>query len=171
MQYVSHAALTLFALVMHTGFKHIHSKFPWLMDERSFTAWAPRFQDFADTFDEMGLPVPNLIGFIDGKLWPVCKPGRYQHVLYSGHKRIHGLKTQGIVFPNGTYRLYMITCACILTHAFSQVLLLLLCFALLRCFGMLTVLSMQVFSHVPLGRYPEHGTIRLCSTARALSTF
>ena len=45
--------------------------------------------------------IPNLIAFLasDGKLWPVCRPGKYQHVLYSGHKRIHGLKTQGLVFP------------------------------------------------------------------------
>lgn len=48
------------------------------------------------------MALPNLIGFIDGKLQPVCKPGRYQHVLYSGHKRVHSIiKFQGIVFPNG----------------------------------------------------------------------
>ena len=81
--------------------EHVHATFPHLLDERSFTAWAPRFSDFARAFRDHGVPIDNLIGFIDGKLWPVCRPGRYQHVLYSGHKRIHGLKTQGIVFPNG----------------------------------------------------------------------
>ena len=33
----------------------------------------------AVTFDARGLPIPDLIGFIDGKLWPICRPGRYQH--------------------------------------------------------------------------------------------
>jgi len=81
--------------------EHIHTKFPHLIDERSFTSWAPHFHEFADAFENKGIPIPNLIGFIDGKLWPVCRPGMYQHVLYSGHKRIHGLKTQGLIFPNG----------------------------------------------------------------------
>ena len=81
--------------------EHIHRCFPHLMDERSFSSWAPYFHEFAKAFNDNGIPIPNLIGFIDGKLWPVCRPGKYQHVLYSGHKRIHGLKTQGIIFPNG----------------------------------------------------------------------
>lgn len=81
--------------------EHVHNSFPHLIDERSFTSWAPHFHEFADAFDAKGVPVPNLIAFIDGKLWPVCRPGKYQHILYSGHKRIHGLKTQGITFPNG----------------------------------------------------------------------
>ena len=81
--------------------EHIHDTFRHLVDERSFTSWAPHFREFADTFTTKGLPIPNLIGFIDGKLWPICRPGVYQHVLYSGHKRVHGLKTQGIQFPNG----------------------------------------------------------------------
>ena len=79
----------------------MHNKHERLIDERSFTAWENRFADFAAALSDAGVPLPNLIGFIDGKLQVICKPGRYQHVLYSGHKRVHGLKTQGIVFPNG----------------------------------------------------------------------
>jgi hypothetical protein len=71
------------------------------MDERSFEGWSSQFALFAAVFRRAGLPINNLIGFIDGKLWPVCRPGKYQNVLYSGHKRIHGLKLQGIIFPNG----------------------------------------------------------------------
>ena len=81
--------------------EHVHNRFPHLVDERSFTSWAPHFRSFADAFANKGVPIPNLIGFIDGKLWPVCRPTSNQQELYSGHKRIHGLKTQGIVFPNG----------------------------------------------------------------------
>lgn len=81
--------------------EHIVTTFPHLVDERSFSSWAPHFANFAAAFRAKGLPIDSLVGFIDGKLWPVCRPGRYQRVLYSGHKRIHGLKTQGLVFPNG----------------------------------------------------------------------
>lgn len=54
--------------------ERIHYNFPHLVDERSFTSWAPHFREFADAFEAKGLPVPDLIGFIDGKLWPVCRP-------------------------------------------------------------------------------------------------
>ena len=81
--------------------EHVVSKFPHLIDQRSFSSWAPHFSTFAAAFAAKGLPIPNLVAFIDGKLYPVCRPGRYQRVLYSGHKRIHGCKTQGTVFPNG----------------------------------------------------------------------
>ena len=72
------------------------------MDHRSFSSWAPHFEDFAEAFKAYGILIPNLVGFIDGKLWEICKPGMYQEVLYSGHKRVHGIKVQGLVFPNGT---------------------------------------------------------------------
>ena len=84
--------------------EHITTTFPHLVDERSFEGYKSMFGEFADAFSEFGLPIDNLIGFIDGKLWPVCRPGEYQHVLYSGHKRTHGLKMQGIVFANGACR-------------------------------------------------------------------
>lgn len=78
----------------------MHNTFPHLVDHRSFSSWSPHFHQFAQAFTDYGLPIQNLIGFIDGKLWAVCRPGRYQNV-HSGHKRIHGIKTQGIIFPNG----------------------------------------------------------------------
>jgi hypothetical protein len=80
---------------------HIEGTFPWLIDERSLAAWAPHFGAFAAAFRGKGIPIDNLAFFLDGKLFPVCRPGRYQHVLYSGHKRVHGCKLQGLVFPNG----------------------------------------------------------------------
>ena len=85
--------------------EHIHAKFPHLIDERSFSAWAPKFAAFAEVFSRRGIPIDNLIAFIDGKLFPVCRPGKWQQVLYSGHKRIHGIKVQGLVFPNGAHSL------------------------------------------------------------------
>ena len=72
-----------------------------LVDDRSIEHWASHFETFATAFRKHGLPVDNLIGFIDGKLWKVAKPTKFQRVLYSGHKRSHGIKTQGLVFPNG----------------------------------------------------------------------
>ena len=56
--------------------EHIHKKFAHIVDERAFTSWAPYFHEFAKAFENKGVPIPNLIGFIDGKLYPTCKPVR-----------------------------------------------------------------------------------------------
>ena len=40
-------------------------------------------------------------GFIDGTVGPVCRPGQNQRVLYNGHKRVHSIKFQSVVTPNG----------------------------------------------------------------------
>jgi len=40
-------------------------------------------------------------GFIDGTVRSICRPTKYQRVCYNGHKRVHGLKFQSVVLPNG----------------------------------------------------------------------
>jgi len=80
---------------------HVHKTFPHLLDSRSFSSFAGLFPRFSEAMAACGVPLPNLIGFIDGKLWKVARPVRGQAPFYSGHKRCHGVKIQGIVFPNG----------------------------------------------------------------------
>ena len=43
----------------------------------------------------------NCIGFIDGTVRPICRPGEFQRVVYIGHKRVHALKFQSFTLPNG----------------------------------------------------------------------
>ena len=40
-------------------------------------------------------------GFVDGTVRRVCRPGRNQSVLYNGHKKVHAIKFQSVVAPNG----------------------------------------------------------------------
>ena len=42
------------------------------------------------------------IGFADGTVWPISRPRKLQRSVYNGHKRIHTLKFQSVVLPNGT---------------------------------------------------------------------
>ena len=48
-----------------------------------------------------GSPLNNFLGFIDGTVRPISKPGQNQHVVYNGHKRVHGVKFQSVALPNG----------------------------------------------------------------------
>jgi hypothetical protein len=62
---------------------------------------ADKFQFYADAIREKGAPLNNVIGFIDGTVRPLCRPGQFQQVVYNGHKRVHALKFQSIVSPDG----------------------------------------------------------------------
>ena len=42
-------------------------------------------------------------GFIDGTLRKTCRPSFFQKLLYSGHKRAHGIKFQSVVTPDGFF--------------------------------------------------------------------
>ena len=42
-------------------------------------------------------------GLIDGKLHKTCCPSYFQNLMYSGHKRCHGIKFQSIVTPDGLF--------------------------------------------------------------------
>ena len=60
-----------------------------------------RFQEFADAIHAKGGPLENCIGFIDGTVRPLCRPIHFQRICYNGHKRVHALKFQSIVTPDG----------------------------------------------------------------------
>jgi hypothetical protein len=43
----------------------------------------------------------GVIGFVDGTVRPICRPTTGQEYVYSGHKRLHGLKFQSVMTPCG----------------------------------------------------------------------
>lgn len=46
-------------------------------------------------------PLDNCIGFIDGTVRAMCRPSREQQTSYNGHKRVHSIKFQSIIYPDG----------------------------------------------------------------------
>ena len=59
---------------------------------------------FADVVHAKGAASSNCWGFVDGvggTVRPICRPIRDQRTVYNGHKRIHALKFQSVVVPNG----------------------------------------------------------------------
>ena len=65
--------------------------------------WLSRenLQRFANIIHEKDAPLDNCWGFVDGTVRRVCRPGRNQIVLYDRHKKVHGIKFQSVVAPNG----------------------------------------------------------------------
>ena len=63
-----------------------------------------RMEYYADCISEKcGRLVNTVWGFIDGTLRRTCRPSYFQKLLYSGHKRAHGIKFQSVVTPDGVF--------------------------------------------------------------------
>ena len=58
---------------------------------------------YAAVITSRGAPPPpqNCFGFLDGTVRPFARPGDNQRILYNGHRRVHALKFQSVVLPNG----------------------------------------------------------------------
>ena len=58
-------------------------------------------QLFAAAIHNKGAALDNCWGFVDGTVRPICRPKQHQRAVYNGHKRVHALKFQSVVTPNG----------------------------------------------------------------------
>lgn len=58
-------------------------------------------QEYADAIHEYGTPLQGIWGFIDCTIRHICGPTFYQRTAYNGHKKVHALKYQAVVVPNG----------------------------------------------------------------------
>ena len=66
---------------------------PWLS--------VANLERYANAIHAAGAPLNNCWGFVDGTVRLICRPGEHQRVVYNGHKRVHAIKFQSIVAPNG----------------------------------------------------------------------
>ena len=60
-----------------------------------------QLKTYAEVIHELGAPLENCFGFIDGTVRPIGRPKQHQRVMYNGHKRVHAIKFQSVVLPNG----------------------------------------------------------------------
>ena len=81
--------------IIYDTWHHLFTTFeqPWLDH--------PKLESFAEAIHLKGAALRNCWGFIDGTVRPISRPGRHQRVVYNGHKKVHSLKFQSIVAPNG----------------------------------------------------------------------
>jgi len=60
-----------------------------------------RMQYYADCLGRAGCPLPGCWAFLDGTFRQSVRPWMFQEHLFSGHKRAHGYKFQGLASPDG----------------------------------------------------------------------
>jgi hypothetical protein len=67
----------------------------------------PNFERWAEAIYNKSGAIEGCVGFVDGTVTRVARPTVWQRLLYSGHKRDHGLKYLHFTSPDGlTYLLY-----------------------------------------------------------------
>ena len=85
----------------YLALNHIHDNHA---DEllHNFGRYEPYFQTWAEAIERTrGAYSGDVAFFIDGTLRKMSRPGKHQKEVYSGHKRVHGLKFQSISCPCG----------------------------------------------------------------------
>ena len=91
LSYISNTVLGCLYRTHSSKFSDLHQS--WMDEEH--------LRLYADAISDIGGPLPNCWGFIDGTVRPICRPSENQKLVYSGHKRVHSLKFQSFVIPNG----------------------------------------------------------------------
>jgi hypothetical protein len=79
----------------------IYNKWQHLLEFHGSRFGAQQLQRFAAMTRQVGCPLGGCVGFIDGTMRPSCRPQLHQRLVFSGHKRQHGLKFQAVVTPDG----------------------------------------------------------------------
>jgi len=85
-------------LIMH----HLYNEFHYLLDTFNHRRLTPALlETFAQAVIDKGCVLPDTWGFLDGTIRPIARPTRNQQQVYNGHKRVHALKFQGLMTPDG----------------------------------------------------------------------
>lgn len=87
------------SLIFNTIMDDLYDRFQHLLDSLDLVWLDPEF--FSQVINNKGAPLNQCWGFIDGTARPIARPIRNQRIMFSGHKRVHCLKFQSVVAPNG----------------------------------------------------------------------
>lgn len=60
-----------------------------------------QLHNYAQAIRNRGAPLQNRFGFIHGTVRRIARPKCNQRIMYNGHKRVHAIKFQSVVIPNG----------------------------------------------------------------------
>ena len=58
-------------------------------------------EQFCKAIRGAGAPLDTVFGFIDGTLREIARPSNNQRLFYNGWKRMHCIKFQSVMFPDG----------------------------------------------------------------------
>ena len=92
---------TAISTIFNHALNHVYEKCKHLLAFDWERLNAEYLEEMYNVNRRAGSLLEDCVGYIDGTIRPMCKPGRNQKLFYNGHKRVHCLKFQNIVFPDG----------------------------------------------------------------------
>ena len=81
--------------------QHMVTRFGHLLKLPAYFTEPERLRRYADAVWSRGSRFGNCVGFIDGTLRQIARPSKNQRGVYSGHKKVHGIKFQSVIFADG----------------------------------------------------------------------
>ncbi|XP_065055206.1 uncharacterized protein LOC135683782 [Rhopilema esculentum] len=89
-------------MVVNLVIDHIFDRFGYLLANLDQPLLSRHnLKVYADAIHQKGAALDNCWGFVDGTVRPICRPNQDQRAVYNGHKRVHAIKFQSVVVPNG----------------------------------------------------------------------
>ena len=96
------ASVPELCMIYNTVIDHIYNDHGHLLSQWNHNLLSPHnLQRYANAVADKGAALQNCFGFVDGTVRPICRPKHNQRIVYNGHKRVHSLKFQSVVVPNG----------------------------------------------------------------------
>jgi hypothetical protein len=90
------------SMVTNKVINHLYETHGHRLTQWNHTILHPQaLEQYAEAIHNKGAPLQNCFGFIDGTVRPISRPRKNQCVVYNGHKRVHAIKFQSVVIPNG----------------------------------------------------------------------
>jgi len=91
---------SVLSMAVNWALGHIYENHQYLLEFDSSRIVA-RLEDYAHVVHEKGAPLTRCVGFIDGTARPLSRPTAHQRMFFSGHKRVHCIKFQSVMMPDG----------------------------------------------------------------------
>ena len=88
----------IFNRIVDFIYEHHHHR---LQSWDKFFLQPDQLHSYAQAVHQQGADLSNCFGFIDGTVRGIGRPQENQRVVYNGHKRVHSIKFQSGVIPNG----------------------------------------------------------------------
>ena len=80
----------------------IYENWDHLLSNLNQPLLSPQYlKGFCNTIHQKGAALNNCWGFVNGTVRTISRLNESQKILYNGHKKVHAIKIQSVVAPNG----------------------------------------------------------------------
>jgi AraC-like DNA-binding protein len=87
--------------IFNTTVKLLYERYGHLLQWDKDRLTPRKLKEYADAISNKGSPLKRCVGFVDGTVRQICRPKKHQKEVYNGHRRVHYIKFQSVMAPDG----------------------------------------------------------------------